>query len=264
MTMKGKVLWHVTMSRDGFIASPNHTMDWMSGLTVTPGIVDEMVATTGTILAGRRGYDAGYNQGPEANRKPYGGAWNGPIFVLTHHPEDAPPHPDFTFLNCDIAEAVETGLAAAGVCDPLEGLGMCDESRRYPASSGATTESRMPTPFSITYAGWATRREHRHRCQPHAGLELAFTGQRFPRSMRTCQALHHPPVGGQLLRRPGQGSAALRYGISQALLDASSVRLIVRHTPPRYAVPGSDVAGIGSGTRRTGSAAMIATTRSTP
>jgi len=84
MTMKGKVLWHVTMSLDGFIASPNHTMDWMSGLTVTPGIVDEMVATTGTILAGRRGYDAGYNQGPEANRKPYGGAWNGPIFVL--HP----------------------------------------------------------------------------------------------------------------------------------------------------------------------------------
>src|SRR6266545_570941 len=82
---------------------------------------------------------------------------------------------------------------------------MCDESRRYPASSGATTESRMPTPFSITYAGWATRREHRHRCQPHAGLELAFTGQRFPRSMRTCQALHHPPVGGQLLRRARTG-----------------------------------------------------------
>ena len=37
-----------------------------------------------------------------------------PIFVLTHHPEDAQPYANFTFLNCDIAEAVETGLAAAG------------------------------------------------------------------------------------------------------------------------------------------------------
>src|SRR6266508_1347049 len=137
MTMKGKVLWHVTMSLDGFIASPNHTMDWMSGLTVTPGIVDEMVATTGTILAGRRGYDAGYNQGPEANRKPYGGAWDGPIFVLTHHPEDATPADGITFLNCGPAEAVRIGLEAAGgknleVFSPTIGrqlleLGLIDE-----------------------------------------------------------------------------------------------------------------------------------------
>lgn len=31
-----------------------------------------------------------------------------------HHPKDAPPRDGITFLNCDIAEAVETGLAAAG------------------------------------------------------------------------------------------------------------------------------------------------------
>jgi hypothetical protein len=84
----GKVLWHLTMSLDGLIAGPNHSMDWMSGLSFAPGVVDEFVATTGAILAGRRGYDAAAGD-PDA--APYGGAWSGPIFVLTHHPEDARP-----------------------------------------------------------------------------------------------------------------------------------------------------------------------------
>ncbi len=37
----GKVLWHVTMSLDGFVAGPNHEMDWMtgfSGRTTTPAL----------------------------------------------------------------------------------------------------------------------------------------------------------------------------------------------------------------------------------
>lgn len=73
-----------------------------------------MVATSGAILAGRRGYDAGLGQPSEAATKPYGGAWSGTIFVLTHHPEDAVPDRTVTFLNCDIAQAVKTGLDAAG------------------------------------------------------------------------------------------------------------------------------------------------------
>lgn len=108
----GKVLWHLTMSLDGFIAGPNHEMGWMVGLSFTPGLVDRYVAGTGAILAGRRGFDAGIGKDPDA--APYGGAWSGPIFVLTHHPGDAAPHDGITFLNCDIAEAVKTGLAAAG------------------------------------------------------------------------------------------------------------------------------------------------------
>ncbi len=30
-TAGGKVLWHFTMSLDGFVAGPKHEMDWMSG-----------------------------------------------------------------------------------------------------------------------------------------------------------------------------------------------------------------------------------------
>ena len=106
-TAAGKVLLHFTMSLDGFVAGPNHEMDWMTG-TARPGLVDEYVATTGAVLAGRAGWDAA------GDSRPYGGAWNGPIFILTHHPEDARPAERVTFLNCGPAEAVAVGLEAAG------------------------------------------------------------------------------------------------------------------------------------------------------
>lgn len=108
-TADGKVLWHFTMSLDGFVAGPNHQMDWTAGISSRPGLVGEYVETTGAVLGGRDGWDA--SPYPSAV---YGGAWDGPIFVLTHHPEDATPADGVTFLNCDPAEAVRIGLAAAG------------------------------------------------------------------------------------------------------------------------------------------------------
>ena len=105
----GKVLWHFTMSLDGFVAGPNHAMDWMTGISHRPGLIEEYAETTGAVLGGRRGFDA-Y---PEVSGI-YGGAWRGPVFVLTHHPEDAQPADGVTFLSCDVAEAVRIGLLAAG------------------------------------------------------------------------------------------------------------------------------------------------------
>jgi dihydrofolate reductase len=106
-TADGKVLWHFLMSLDGFVAGPDHEMDWMSGFSVRPGLHDEYIETTGAVLGGRDGWDV-VNES-----RPYGGAWKGPIFVLTHHPEDATPAEDVTFLNCGPAEAVRIGLEAA-------------------------------------------------------------------------------------------------------------------------------------------------------
>jgi dihydrofolate reductase len=100
-TASGKVLWHFTMSIDGFVAGPEHQMDWMSGVSFRPGLVDEYVQTTGAILGGRNGWDQAID-----GSRPYGGAWQGPIFVLTHHPEDAGPGDGVTFLSRDVAEAV--------------------------------------------------------------------------------------------------------------------------------------------------------------
>ncbi|MFD8120099.1 dihydrofolate reductase family protein [Streptomyces albidoflavus] len=107
---RGKVLWHFSMSLDGFVAGPEHSMDWLTGVTASrPGIVEEYVATTGAVLGGRKGWDAYPEPGAV-----YGGAWHGPLFVLTHHPEDARQVPGVTFLSCDVAEAVRIGLEAAG------------------------------------------------------------------------------------------------------------------------------------------------------
>ncbi|WP_182903095.1 dihydrofolate reductase family protein [Microbispora sp. H10830] len=130
-TATGKVLWHFTMSLDGFVAGPDHGMDWMSGISARPGLVDEYVRSTGAVLGGRDGWDAA------GGHRPYGGLWDGPVFVLTHHPEDAAPADGVTFLNCDPAEAVRIGLEAAGgknleVFSPTIGrqlldLGLIDE-----------------------------------------------------------------------------------------------------------------------------------------
>jgi dihydrofolate reductase len=107
-TAGGKVLWHFTMSLDGFVAGPDHAMDWMTGFSSRPGLAEEYAGTTGAVLGGRDGFDV-Y---PEVSGI-YGGAWQGPVFVLTHHPEDAPPAEGVTFLSCDVAEAVRIGLEAA-------------------------------------------------------------------------------------------------------------------------------------------------------
>jgi len=85
-TAAGKVLLHFTMSLDGFVAGPDHAMDWMTGLSVRPGLIQEYVDSTGAVLGARDGWDIN-----EGATRPYGGAWDGPVFVLTHHPEDATP-----------------------------------------------------------------------------------------------------------------------------------------------------------------------------
>ena len=132
-TAAGKVLMHFSMSLDGFVAGPNHDMDWLSaGFTGRDGIIEEYVATTGAVLGGRNGWDAFSDPNGV-----YGGDWTGPIFVLTHHPEDATPAEGVTFLDCDVAEAVRIALAAAGgknveVLSPTIGrqllqLGLVDE-----------------------------------------------------------------------------------------------------------------------------------------
>src|SRR5213076_1186109 len=119
------------MSLDGFVAGPNHEHDWMTGISFHPGLIQEYAETTGAVLGGRNGWNAA------GDGRPYGAAWHGPIFVLTHHPEDATPADGVTFLNCDPAEAVRIGLAAAGgknleVFSPTIGrqlleLGLIDE-----------------------------------------------------------------------------------------------------------------------------------------
>jgi hypothetical protein len=76
------------MSLDGFIAGPSHEMDWMFDHAgdVPDTLVEEVIASTGAILGGRRGYDLGRRALRPETSKPFGGRWKGPIFVLAHSP----------------------------------------------------------------------------------------------------------------------------------------------------------------------------------
>ncbi|MEU1198099.1 dihydrofolate reductase family protein [Streptomyces sp. NPDC005813] len=104
--MTASVVWHTTMSLDGFVAGPDDAMDWVFDLTDRSPAGDRTIRTTGAVLAGRRTYETGRN----ARHRPYGGAWSGPVYVLTHRPAD---DPDVTFLSTDLREAVDRARAAA-------------------------------------------------------------------------------------------------------------------------------------------------------
>jgi dihydrofolate reductase len=105
----GQVLWHVTMSLDGFIAGPRDDMTWLADYLGPNPTADEVLAQIGALLMGDRTYRIAKTE----EGKPYGGAWTGPQFVLSHHPPKNPPT-GFAFLRGDIEEAVATAKAAAG------------------------------------------------------------------------------------------------------------------------------------------------------
>jgi dihydrofolate reductase len=107
------VVWHVTMSLDGFIAGPHDTMEWVFDhfSEETNETAGEVMETTGAILMGRRTYEVEdrYRTGI------YGGAWTGPYFVLTHEPPaSVPDWMTGTFIDEDIAAAVARAKEAAG------------------------------------------------------------------------------------------------------------------------------------------------------
>lgn len=118
------VIWHVTMSLDGFIAGPNDSMDWVVAQWSDGGestrdidvqrsaVADEVLQAAGAILGGRRWYDVAVRKFNGYDGI-YGGQWKGPVFVLTHRPPDAGHHPAVTFLSNDLSDAVATAKDAA-------------------------------------------------------------------------------------------------------------------------------------------------------
>ena len=119
------VIWHVTMSLDGFIAGPNDSMDWVIAQWSDSGestrdiavqrsaVADEVLQAAGAILGGRRWYDVAVSMFNGYDGI-YGGQWKGPVFVLTHRAPDAHHHPAINFLSVDLNDAVATAKDAAG------------------------------------------------------------------------------------------------------------------------------------------------------
>jgi dihydrofolate reductase len=117
----GRVLWTTSMSLDGFIAGPDDDMAWVFEFDSNDsGSVQEMIRTTGALLAGRRTHDVGRKEDQvEPAKAPFGGAWSGPIFVLTHRPPEAPEDEAITYLSGDVRGAVARASDAAGSKDVL-------------------------------------------------------------------------------------------------------------------------------------------------
>ena len=106
------VFVHTMMSLDGFIAGPNDDMSWVfrHAGEMPSAVVDEVIARTGAVLAGRRVYEVGRRVQQPGKRGPFDGR---PHFILTHTPPTDETDPSFTFLSGDVRTAVATALAAA-------------------------------------------------------------------------------------------------------------------------------------------------------
>jgi len=106
----GIVQVQTALSLDGFMAGPEHEMDWVfeHAGDVPAELMQEVIESTGAILAGRGSYNVGRRSTRAETRKPFGGAWSGPQFVLTHDPPDDEEDPSIRFVSGDIGSAVAT------------------------------------------------------------------------------------------------------------------------------------------------------------
>jgi dihydrofolate reductase len=97
------------LTRAGFIAAPGDDMAWLADRLGPNPTADEVLGQIGALLIGHRTYQLAKTQ----EGRPYGGAWTGPMFVLTH---DTSEHAaaGFTFVSGDLDQAVATAKAAAG------------------------------------------------------------------------------------------------------------------------------------------------------
>lgn len=121
----GKVTCEISMSLDGFITEPNQGVDnplgddpgrlhdWMfdAKTETDAAIVDEIYASTGAVLIGKRMFDVGFE--PWGDPPPFGM----PVFVVTHEQREPLPMQGgttYTFVTDGIEAALELARAAAG------------------------------------------------------------------------------------------------------------------------------------------------------
>ena len=120
-----KVTANLSMSLDGFITGPNvgvgngmgdggdRLHDWMfdAKTEVDAAVVDELYASTGAVLMGRRMFEVGFE--PWGDPPPFGM----PVFVVTHGKREPLPMQGgtiYTFVTDGIEAALQLARSAAG------------------------------------------------------------------------------------------------------------------------------------------------------
>lgn len=120
-----KVIAHISMSLDGYIAGPNEAVgnglgdngdrlhDWMfdAKTDADAAIVTEMYASTGAVVIGKRMFDVGFE--PWGDPPPF----RMPVFIVTHDHRDTLPMKGgttYSFVTSGIEAALAQARAAAG------------------------------------------------------------------------------------------------------------------------------------------------------
>lgn len=119
-----KVIFHISMSLDGFITGPHprpedplgdagRLHDWMfdAQTEVDAEVLDEVNTAPGAIVIGRRMFDEGV--GPWGDPPPF----HRPVFVVTHRPQSPIPRQGGTtyhFVTGGIEAAVKEAASVAG------------------------------------------------------------------------------------------------------------------------------------------------------
>ena len=121
----GKVIAEISMSLDGFVAGPNVRVgnvmgdggerlhDWRfdAKTDTDDAIVEELYASTGAVLIGKRMFDVGFE--PWGDPPPFGM----PVFIVTHEQREPllmQGGTSYTFLTDGIEAALKLARAAAG------------------------------------------------------------------------------------------------------------------------------------------------------
>jgi dihydrofolate reductase len=107
-----KTLYSVSMSLDGFIAGPGGDMSWLTDHLGPNPLIGELLGDIGALLVGAttyRGDDP--HKDDEGAGKAFGDGWDGPQYVVTHHPGASA---DDLYFVPDVLTGLDAAEAAAG------------------------------------------------------------------------------------------------------------------------------------------------------
>ena len=150
----GKVTSEVSMSLDGFITGPNvgvgngmgddgdRLHDWrFDAKTETDvAIVDEIYASTGAVLMGKRMFDVGFE--PWGDPPPFGM----PVFVVTHEAREPLPMQGGTTYTF-VTDGIEAALELARACRRRQERRHLGRSAHHPrVLEGGTGRDAPPPP----------------------------------------------------------------------------------------------------------------------
>ncbi|KQY60357.1 deaminase [Aeromicrobium sp. Root495] len=115
-------VYYTASTLDGFLATPEHSLDWLFAVEHEPGLEADMAAFTdsvGALVMGSSTYRWVYEHDDLAARPEQWREWYGerPAWVLTHREQPVVEGADIRFTQAPVARVHAEATAAAGERD---------------------------------------------------------------------------------------------------------------------------------------------------